>query len=247
MRILTFLYTLWAAFWFVFLFLLLFPFFWLFLQKPEWKPKAHYLNRLWGKIFFPIIGIPFDIQYEFEPDEKKPYVFCANHFSYADIAAMGLIIKNYYAFVGKASIKGVPLFGYMFAKLHIQVDRNDKNSRATSLTRSIKALQSGRSVMIFPEGGIKSTNFPQMYLPLKDGGFSMAIQQQVPIVPISLLNNYKIMHDNEFAVYPQTLRAIVHKPIETTGMTQDDVETLKQTFYDIVQGALNKYEASTKQ
>jgi 1-acyl-sn-glycerol-3-phosphate acyltransferase len=243
MRILTFFYTIWATFWFVFLFVLLFPLFWLFLQKPAWKPKAHYLNRFWGKMFFPIAGIPIKVQYDFEPDLKKTYVFCANHFSYVDIASMGMIIKNYYAFVGKSSIKGVPLFGYMFAKLHIQVDREDKNSRVTSMTRSLKALQSGRSIMIFPEGGIWSKDIPKMALPLKDGAFAMAIKQQIPIVPITLLNNYKIMRDGEFAVHPQTLRAIVHQPIETTGMTNDDIEDLKMKFYEVVQGALDNYKA----
>jgi 1-acyl-sn-glycerol-3-phosphate acyltransferase len=242
MRILNFFYTLWAAFWFVFLFMLLFPFFWLFLQKTEWKSKAHYLNRLWGKMFFPIAGIPIKVQYDFEPDVNKTYVFCANHFSYVDIAAMGMIIKNYFAFVGKASIKGVPLFGYMFTKLHIQVDRNDKNSRVTSMNRSLKALQGGRSVMIFPEGGIWSKNLPKMSLPLKDGGFAMAIKEQIPIVPISLLNNYKIIHDDKFAVYPQTIRAIVHKPIETVGMTNHNIEELKAKFYEIVQGALDSHQ-----
>lgn len=242
MRILILLYTLWATFWFVFLFLLLFPLFWIFLQKNEWKPYAHYLNRFWGKLYFPIIGMPIKIKYEFEPDLSRTYVFCANHFSYMDIASMGMIIKNYYAFVGKASIKNVPLFGYMFAKLHIQVDRNDKNSRASSMTRSVRALQNGRSIMIFPEGGILSKHFPQMHLPLKDGAFVMAIQQQVPLVPITFLNNYKIIHDDKYAVYPQTLRAIVHKPIDTKGMTQADVEILKNAFYDTVQGALNQYE-----
>ena len=242
MRILTFIYTLWAAFWFILLFVLLFPFFWLFLQKPMWKPKAHYLNRLWGKLFFPLIGIRFKVQYNFEPDINKTYVFCVNHFSYLDIAAMGMIIKNYYAFVGKASLRGIPLFGYMFAKLHIQVDRNDKNSRATSMTRSIKALQSGRSVMIFPEGGIWSKDFPKMALPLKDGGFAMAIQQQIPIVPISFLNNYKIMPEGKFGIYPQTLRAIVHQPIETKNKTNDDIENLKMEFYTVVQQALDDAE-----
>ncbi len=242
MRILIFFYTLWATFWFVFLFIILFPFFWFFLQKTEWKPIAHRLNRFWGKLFFPIAGIPIKIQYDFEPDVNKTYVFCANHFSYLDIASMGMIIKNYFAFVGKASLKGVPLFGYMFAKLHIQVDRGDKNSRATSMTRSIKALKSGRSIMIFPEGGIWSKEMPKMSLPLKDGGFAMAIQQQLPIVPISLLNNYKIMPDGHFAVYPQTIRAIVHQPIETIGMTNADVEDLKTRFYNVVQGALDNYK-----
>jgi 1-acyl-sn-glycerol-3-phosphate acyltransferase len=240
MRIFIILYTIWAAFWFVLLFLLLFPFFWIFLQKESWKPQAHYLNRLWGKILFFIIGMPVKVQYEAQPDRNKAYVFCANHFSYFDIAVMGMIIRNYYAFVGKASLKNVPLFGYMFRKLHIMVDRSDPNSRSNSLSRSIKALQNGRSIMIFPEGGIKSKNIPQMHLPLKDGAFIMAIQQQVPLVPITFLNNYKIQHDDELLIHQGTVRAIIHKPIETTGMTQDDVENLKKQFVGIVQGALDK-------
>jgi 1-acyl-sn-glycerol-3-phosphate acyltransferase len=240
MRIFTILYTVWAAFWFVLLFLILFPFFWLFLQKESWKPQAHYLNRLWGKILFPLIGISVKVQQEAELDRKKAYVFCANHFSYFDIAVMGTIIRNYYAFVGKASLKNVPLFGYMFRKLHIMVDRSDPNSRSNSLSRSIKALQSKRSIMIFPEGGIKSTNIPQMHLPLKDGAFIMAIQQQVPLVPITFLNNYKIQHDDVLLLYPQAVRAVIHKPIDTVGMTQDDVEGLKKIFYDVVQGRLDR-------
>ena len=241
MRIFTILYTIWAVFCFVLLFLLLFPFFWLFLQKESWKPQAHYLNRVWAKILFFFMGIPVKVQYEFEPDRKKAYVFCANHFSYLDIAVMGLIIRNYFAFVGKASLKNVPLFGYLFRKLHIMVDRNDPNSRAKSLGRSLKALQNGRSIMIFPEGGIKSKNIPQMHLPLKDGAFVMAIQQQVPLVPISFLNNYKIQHDDELLIHPQPVRAIIHQPIETKGMTQADVEILKNRFLEVVQKSVDDY------
>ena len=215
MRIFTTLYSIWAAFCFILLFLVLFPFFWIFLQKESWKPKAHYLNRVWAKLLFFLIGIPVKVQYEFIPNPKKAYVFCANHFSYFDIAVMGLIISNYFAFVGKASLKNVPLFGYLFRKLHIMVDRSDPNSRAKSLNRSIKALQSGRSIMIFPEGGIKSKNVPQMHLPLKDGAFVMAIQQQVPLIPISFLNNYKIQHDDELLIHRQAVRAIIHEPIDT--------------------------------
>jgi 1-acyl-sn-glycerol-3-phosphate acyltransferase len=244
MRILKILYTIWAIFWFVSLFLLLFPLFWIFLQKDVWKPKAHYLNRLWGKIFFPLVGSTINIHYETELDKSKTYVFAANHFSYLDIAIMGVVIKNYFAFVGKAEIKDVPLFGYMFRKLHIQVDRNDRNSRSTSMNRSLKALKSGRSICIFPEGGIKSKHPPQMHLPLKDGCFLMAIKEQVPIVPITFLNNYKILEDNKWIINPARPHVIVHRPIETISMTQDDVEPLKQKFYEVVQATLDN---NTKQ
>ncbi|MDI9876310.1 lysophospholipid acyltransferase family protein [Flectobacillus rivi] len=243
MRIFKTLYNIWAAFWLIFIFLLLFPFFWLFLQKESWKPKAHYLNRLWGKLYFPIIGVPIRVEYRFQPDTQKAYVFCANHFSYLDIAAMGVVLKNYYAFVGKSAIKKVPLFGYMFSKLHIQVDREDRSSRAKSMTRSVRALQNGRSIVIFPEGGIKSKKPPLMHKPLKDGAFVMAIQQQVPIVPVTFVNNYKIMFDSNPSLTRMPLRVVVHEPISTIGKTQEDVETLKEEVFQVIQSTLLEYNS----
>mgnify|MGYP000111687299 FL=1 len=82
----------------------------------------------------------------------------------------------------------MPLFGYLYARLNILVDRKDRMSRATSLGRSIKALQAKRSIIIFPEGGIVSKEFPIMGKPLMDGAFMMAVLQQVPVVPISFFN-----------------------------------------------------------
>jgi 1-acyl-sn-glycerol-3-phosphate acyltransferase len=127
----------------------------------------------------------------------------------------------------------------MFAKLHIQVDRDAKDSRIKALTRSIKALKSGRSIMIFPEGGIHSKNIPNMVQPFKDGAFSMAIENQVPIVPISLLDNYKAMPNMLLSWH--RLRVIVHKPIETVGKTKADIEALKKQLYDTIQPTLDKY------
>lgn len=239
MKIFSWIYTVWCAFWFIVVFLLLFPIVYVSLQKEQWKPIAHYCNRIWGKIFFFVIGQPVKVTYEAKLDPKRAYVFCANHFSYLDIAMMGVVVKNYFAFMGKSSVKKVPLFGYMFTKLHIQVDRTAKDSRIKALTRSIKALKSGRSIMIFPEGGIFSTNFPEMIQPFKDGAFSMAIENQVPIVPISLLDNYKVMPTTLFKWHK--IRVIVHKPIETTGMVKADIEGLKKQVYEVIQPALNKY------
>lgn len=239
MKIFSWIYTVWCAFWFIVVFLLLFPIVYVCLQKEQWKPIAHYCNRIWGKIFFSVIGQPVHVTYETELDPKRAYVFCANHFSYLDIAMMGVVVKNYFAFMGKSSVKKVPLFGYMFTKLHIQVDRTVKNSRIKALTRSIKALKSGRSIMIFPEGGIFLTNFPEMIQPFKDGAFSMAIENQVPIVPISLLDNYKVMPETLFKWHK--IRVIVHKPIETTGKTKADIDDLKKQVYDTIQPTLNKF------
>lgn len=236
------LYTIWCTVCLVGLYLILFPVQFICLQRESWKPHAHRINAIWGHVFFALVGIPVRVEYRVRPDPRKVYVFCANHFSYIDIAVMGVIIKNYYAFVGKSDVKTIPLLGYMFAKLHVQVDRKQANSRAYSLAKSIRTLQAGRSIMIFPEGGIVSNDIPRM-AHFKDGAFTMAIQQQVPIVPITLLTNHRILPDDgriRMRWYP--MWAVVHPPIETTGMTQEDVERLKQETYQLIDTELMRQE-----
>jgi 1-acyl-sn-glycerol-3-phosphate acyltransferase len=240
MQLLRYLYTAWAAFWFIAIYVtLIFPIQFVCLQREAWKIWAHRANRLFGILFFGVIGVPIRVQYESRPDPNRAYVFCVNHFSYFDIPLTMMIVDNYFAFIGKSAVKKIPLFGYMFAKLHIQVDRNDRESRVKSLVRSTKALQSGRSIVIYPEGGILTKQAPQMHLPLKDGAFSMAIQQQVPVVPVTFLDNYLFLPDKkEILLHWRPLRVVIHRPIDTAGLTMTDLEALKQQTYETIQGEL---------
>jgi 1-acyl-sn-glycerol-3-phosphate acyltransferase len=235
------LYTIWCIFWLALIFLVLFPFVYVCLQREQWKSYAHWLNRLWGKLFFPLAGIKIEVEYQFRPDTNQAYVFCANHFSYIDIAVMGVIVENYFAFVGKHGVKNIPLFGYMFKKLHIQVNRESSQSRVGSLSRAIKTLAQRRSIVIYPEGGIRTKTPPQMH-PFVDGAFKMAIQQQVPVVPITLLTNYKILPDQEklrLSRYP--MRAIVHEPLSTVGLTQQDIAALKDKCFQVIDTTLREF------
>ena len=111
----------------------------------------------------------------------------------------------------------------MFAKLHIQVDRDKGHSRAYSLNKSIKTLASGRSVMVFPEGGILTKNPPHLHLPLQKGAFIMAIQRQVPLVPVTLHTNHQLLPDKT--------------PI--LGMSQEDVPRLMEMWREVVEESLN--------
>ncbi|AXE19680.1 1-acyl-sn-glycerol-3-phosphate acyltransferase [Runella rosea] len=235
-------YTIWCFFWLILIFLLLFPFTYICLQRKEWKPYAHWINRLWGRLFFPLAGIRFEIEYRGQLAPKQAYVFCANHFSYLDIAVMGVIVEHYFAFVGKDGVKNIPLFGYMFRHLHIQVKRESTQSRVSSLNRAIKTLAQGRSIVVFPEGGIKAKQPPQMHQPFMDGAFKMAIQQQVPIVPISLLTNYKILPDvNPIRMHRFPMQAVVHEAIPTVGLTPQDVVSLRDKCYGVIDDELKKH------
>jgi 1-acyl-sn-glycerol-3-phosphate acyltransferase len=244
-KIFKYFYFTWYVFWFVTIFLLLFPFTFIFLQKQSWKKYAHVCNQIWATSFLFFCGIKLDVKSHFKPKMDETYVFVSNHFSFLDIPAMVLVVKNYLAFIGKGSLRKLPLFGYMFAKLYIFVERSDKNSRAISMTRSIKALQNKRSLMVFAEGGIFATP-PKMVHPFKDGAFSMAIQQQVPIVPVALLNNHIILPVDTYFIKPSSLKAEIFEPISTIGLTQDDMESLKEKTWQIIQKALINYDTTLK-
>jgi 1-acyl-sn-glycerol-3-phosphate acyltransferase len=234
-------YSFYCYFWFLSLFVLLYPFFWLFLQKEKWHPKAHYLNRLWGQLFFPLCFLPISIENRGLIQKHKPYVFCANHTSILDIALMGVVLDNYYAFIGKSSLAKLPLFGYMFTRLHIAVDRSSRVSSYKTMEKALQTLDKGRSLMIFPEGGIHTQHPPQM-TPFKDGPFRMAIEKQVPLVPVTLPYNWIVLPDDSGMLFRwHSIKAIVHEPISTKGLTIEDMSRLKQMTFNIIDNELKKY------
>lgn len=237
-------YSFWCYFWFLSLFLLLYPFFYIFLQKEKWHPKAHYLNRLWGQLFFPLSFLPVHVVYQSQLDKRQPYVFCANHTSVLDIAVMGVVLDHYYAFIGKSSLAKLPLFGYMFTRLHISVDRSSRVRSYQTMQKALDILDKGRSLMIFPEGGIVTTDPPKM-TPFKDGPFRMAIEKQVPIVPITLPYNWFVLPDDSGLLFRRhEIKAIVHKPILTQGMTMEDMPRLKQMTFEVIDNELKKYTSA---
>jgi 1-acyl-sn-glycerol-3-phosphate acyltransferase len=235
-KVLQYIYTTYCAILLVGIYLVLHPFIYVFLQFEKTKPWAYVLTHWWAKIFFVLALMPIDIEYETPIDPKRTYIYVGNHFSYLDVALVQWILSEYSAFIGKASVKKVPLVGYMFRKLHIQVDRSEKDSRAKALQRSIRALKSGRNLLIFPEGGIYAKDFPHMHQPFKDGAFKMAIDQQVPLVPISFLNNYKLMPG--VLLKPGRVRIFIHKPIETKGLTNNDLGMINEEIFKVIQTKL---------
>ncbi len=151
------------------LFLLLLPAFLFLAQKRAWRRSAVWLNHYWAWGFFRLCFISVDLEFKEKLSPKQQYIFCPNHFSFLDIATMGLTPVPF-AFVGKNSMAKIPVFGYMYRKLHILVDRDNMRSKYEMLHRSIEALNQGISLTIFPEGGIGTQTPPEMS-PFKPGAF----------------------------------------------------------------------------
>jgi 1-acyl-sn-glycerol-3-phosphate acyltransferase len=190
---------------------------------------------------FNLILLPYKIECRSTLDKEKQYIFCPNHTSYLDIATLGFNPINA-VFVGKNDMERIPLFGFMYSKLHITVDRSKLKSRMNTILASMKAIDAGKSLIIFPEGGIYSENPPQM-TPFKDGAFRTAIEKQISIVPVTIPFNWIILPDQKpLCLHRKLMKVIFHEPIETTGYTLDRLEELKHHVFEIINNELKTHE-----
>jgi 1-acyl-sn-glycerol-3-phosphate acyltransferase len=238
MKILRVVHTGYGLIVFTTLFLLLLPLLFIPIIFPSQYNLIGIINRWWARLMFTFIFIPYQTEYRSKLDPKKQYIFCPNHFSYLDIPTVGLLSHNT-IFVGKSEMSKVPLFGFMYKKLHITVDRTKLKSRYASLEKSLQAIDDGKSLVIYPEGGIVTEKEPVLAR-FKDGAFRVAIEKQIPIVPITIPFNWIILPPDEFLLRWHPLKVVFHEPIETSRLTVKDVDALKEKVYTIIDGELKK-------
>lgn len=238
MKILRTLHTYYGLTIFGLLFLLFFPLLLIPIIFPKQFQLIGVFNRWWAKLLFAFTFLPFQVECRAKLDHHKQYIFCPNHFSYLDIPTMGLNPINA-IFVGKSEMEDIPLFGFMYSRLHITVDRTKLKSKFITLQRSIKALEEGKSLVIYPEGGI-ITHQPPLMVKFKDGAFRAAIDKQVAIVPVTIPHNWIIMPDPPKYLYRAKIVVTFHEPIETKGMTIQNVDELKQRVFDVIDSELQK-------
>lgn len=187
-------------------------------------------------------GIITKTIWKHKPAKNKAYVICPNHCSYLDIVTTYIAIPEYFHFMGKAELKNIPLFGHFFKEMNIPVDRGSIVSSHKAYQRAAEDLDKGVSVAIFPEGTIPETA-PKLKA-FKNGAFRLAIEKQVPVLPVIYLDNYKIMPDGILkrmhAGRPGKTRLIVLPPVETKGLTREDLEALKSKVHYLMQAELER-------
>ena len=239
MKILRAVHTAYAMVIFAVLFVLFFP---LLLIPIVFKNQFHLvgvINRWWARSLFILCGLPFHVTYRTTLDPHQPYIFCPNHFSYADIPTMGLNHLNT-IFVGKNDMENIPLFGFMYRQLHITVDRERLKSRYSTMLRTFDAIDEGKSLVIFPEGGIVTEKDPVLHR-FKDGAFRAAIEKQIPIVPVTIPYNWIILPPNEFLLRWKPIHVIFHEPIDPRRYSLEDIDKLKEKVRNVIDNELKSH------
>lgn len=200
--------------------------------KESWYPLFFRLARIWARFILIGMGFFWRIEREQVTEKHKSYMFIANHTSMADIMLMLVTVKNPFVFVGKQELAKIPLFGFFYKRTCILVDRDNLRSRHAVFSRAQKRLQSGLSICIFPEGGVPEDDI--LLDGFKDGAFRLAINHQIPVVPITFGDNKARYSFNIFSGSPGKMRVYVHKFIETKGLTLSDTKWLKERSRDVI-------------
>lgn len=226
-------YRLWFYFLVTLPILILLPFLLATTLSERTYPQFFWLARnIWAKtILFGMFCFP-DIKTSQELEKNKSYMLVANHTSMLDIMLMLYISKNPFVFVGKEELTKIPLFGFFYKRVSIVVNRKDAKSRMAVYRAVQHRLNQGLSICIFPEGGVPEEEI--LLDKFKNGAFRMAINHNIPIVPMTFLDCKKRFPWTFFSGGPGKLRARIHQFVDTQILGTEDTSTVKANVRETI-------------
>lgn len=177
-----------------------------------------WLARRWARILLWSAGVKVIVDMEAPLDPRRPYVFAANHLSSVDIFALFVALPVNIRFIAKKQLGRIPLFGWaMAAGRFIFIDRKNPVAARRSIDRAAARIRAGSSVAIFPEG---TRSRDGLLGPFKKGGFHLAQQAGVPVVPIAIRGAGQVMPPGSVLVRPGPVFITVGLPIETKDLKE---------------------------
>ena len=233
-------WTLWRIWFYVLMaipILIMLPFLVASILTEKGYPYFFKMARIWARFILFGMGFYYKIEKNQSLEIDKSYMIVANHTSMVDIMLMLAVIKNPFVFVGKQELAKIPLFGFFYKRTCILVDRGCSKSRMEVFNQAQKRINRGLSVCIFPEGGVPDDESIVLDS-FKDGAFRLAIDHQIPIVPITFGDNKKRFSYTFFSGSPGIMRVKIHSQVDTITKTALDRKTIREEVREIVYAQL---------
>lgn len=187
------------------------------------------LCRVWSGVVLGVPGVKVEVKMRGHLDPKRPYVFMANHASMVDIWAMFLGVPIPVRFIAKKQLGRIPVFGWaMRAGRFVFIDRQNAVSARRSIQEAAQRIKSGQSVAIFPEGTRTRDGRLGSF---KKGGFHLAIDSGVEIVPLAIRGTRAVMPPGTPLIRAGLVQIEIDEPISTAGLGPGDRQQLLERVY----------------
>lgn len=152
----------------------------------------------------------------------ETYVVVCNHASQYDILLvygwLGLDLR----WVMKRELRKVPGIGVGCEKVgHIFVDRSNPEAAKQEINDALERIGDGVGILFFPEG---TRTLDGRLRPFKKGAFRIAVDQQLPVLPLTLLGTRDIMPAKSLFIRPGRAAIVVHPPISPEGRSVTELQ-----------------------
>ncbi len=222
--------------------MLAYPLVYFLLKDKSRFPKAFKFMRIQAYLLLGLAGAILRVKGKENIPKTGAYIIAPNHSSYLDIFCLYVIFRRYFVFIGKKEIEKWPLFHlYYTSGMNILVDRSANTSALGAMKRMSHEVEMGHPLVIFPEGTI-SKEAPNL-APFKAGAFAIAIQKQVPVLPVTFVTNWKLLSRSGFwkgPAGPGIAEVVIHEPIETLGMKKTDMDELQEKVRKAIHSSIRQ-------
>jgi 1-acyl-sn-glycerol-3-phosphate acyltransferase len=230
-------FALWAALTFVLTMLVVFIPMWLtgFQPEPRRSIAMHHIYHLWMRFFFFVAGIKLRLGGLENFKEGENYVIVFNHNSMMDVPVSVPFTRGANKTIAKVEMSRVPLFGIIYKRGSVLVDRKSEESRKGSYLQMREVLAMGLHMCIYPEGTRNKTAEPLQRF--HDGAFRLSMETGKPILPALIFNSAAVLPKKTFFFWPSRIRldylpAVRPENFSTASEMKEQIFQLMKAYYE---------------
>jgi 1-acyl-sn-glycerol-3-phosphate acyltransferase len=192
---------------------------------------AHGCARAWSWLILATTGVSVEVKGLDLLPRDRTFIFVSNHQSIYDIPVIFATLPYQLRIIAKESLGSFPFLGWHLQRNgHLLVDRRNPD-RAGILRRWRALVGEGLSLIIFPEGTRSADGRVGRF---KAGSFLLAVEAQLPVVPLSIDGTRRVMRKGRLMTCPGHARLVVHAPIDTAGLAVADARRLAEQVRDVI-------------